>query len=136
MDNAVRMGVIERARDLNAVALHLRGGKCAAGERLKRPAGDMLHHDEGKPLGLLDVVNGANVRVTQSRDGTRLTKQLSAGFAGEIVVQHLDRHRATEHGVVGAINRTHAAGADGRHDVVMTESLSAGELHTHARPLS
>ena len=77
----------------------------------------MLHYDEGKSSCLLDVVNGANVRVTQRRGGARLTKQLSAGVAGEIVVERLDRHRAAGHVSVSAIDGAHAAGANGRHDV-------------------
>jgi len=55
-----------------------------------------------------------------------------------IIVRHaggqdLERYIAAQFGIRGAIHLSHAAGADGRQNLVEAETSSAGERHTGRR---
>ena len=69
MDNAVAMRFVERVGDVDADANYLLGGQRAILEPLlERFSLEQLHHDGV----VADVVERADVRVAQRRDGFRL----------------------------------------------------------------
>jgi hypothetical protein len=67
-----------------------------------------------------DVVQGADVRVIQRGDGSRLALEalLQVRRISQMGWQHLDRDHAIQSGVPGPIDLAHASSADGAEDVV------------------
>ena len=78
-----------------------------------------------------DVVDRADVRIVQRGDDARLLLEAPArfGVGGQRAGQDLDGDRAIEPGVAGAIDLTHAAGADRRGDLVRPEPGPGLEGH-------
>jgi hypothetical protein len=73
-----------------------------------------FHGDEGSPIGLVDFVDSADVRMVQGRGSTSLPLETAEGLliAGEFVRKKLQRHMATELEVFGLVHHTHATAAD------------------------
>ncbi len=71
----------------------------------------------------LTLLSLPDVRVVQRREdlGFALEASQPLGVVGEQVGQDLERHVAVELGVAGAVDLTHAAGADLGGDGVGTE---------------
>src|SRR5271170_6781704 len=61
--------------------------------------------------------------------GFALEARHALRVAGEEIGQHLQRNLALQLGVERAIHLTHAAGADGRKDLVGSEFGSSGQHH-------
>ena len=81
---------------------------------------DQLHHDQRRIAHVFDAEDLADEGVIQRRGGTGLAQEslpLPAVVA-ELGEQCLDRHVAPEHGVPGAIHRSHASLAEEGQDVV------------------
>ena len=85
------------------------------------------------PVLVADVVERADVRVVELRDGARLALEAGPhlGRGGQVRGQHLDGDVAAQPGVVGAIDLAHAARADLLDHSVMREKCAAGEGHVH-----
>ena len=73
-----------------------------------------LHRDERRPIVLVDVVDGDDVRVVERRSRTGFLDEaaLAIGIGRRFGRQHLYRDRASEPGVVGGVNDAHTAAAD------------------------
>jgi len=98
--------------------------------RLEGPLGDavleclalqQLHADEGLPLVLVDVVDGADVGVVQGRSGLGLPPEafLSLVVGEQPLGQELESHVAAEAGVLGLVDDTHAPAAELLQDAVV-----------------
>ena len=126
MRDALPVRLVERVGDLGGDLQGLvereRALFKARGERL---AVEMRHHQVVSAVDAADVVNTADVRMVQGRDGaclaleTRSRKSVSlAGSAGE----DLDGDGAIEPRVPRSIDFTHAARPKGGEDLVRAEA--------------
>ena len=85
------------------------------------------------PLVFTDVVEGADVRVSEGSHDPRLALEpcaairVGAQFGGK----DLDRDRAVEAGVAGLVDLAHAARTNSRLDLVGSEAGSGDEAHGH-----
>jgi hypothetical protein len=84
-----------------------------------------FHCNEGSPIGLINFVDGANVRMIQSRSSTRFTsKPLQClQIGGEIFGKEFKGNAATEFEVFSLVNDAHASPADFAKYTVMGYSL-------------
>ena len=78
-----------------------------------------------------DVVDLADVRVVQRRDGARLLLEASDAVGVGVTPrrQYLDGDVAAEARVVGAVDLAHSAPAEQRHDVVRAEARPGRQGH-------
>ena len=81
---------------------------------------EKLEHQIVERAVAADVVDGADVRIVQRRDGAGFLLEALArfGIGRQRAGQDLDGHRAIQPGVTGAVNLAHAARADRRDDLV------------------
>ncbi len=131
VQDAVRMRVAESARyplQQRHHFLQVHRGAHPFGERA---ALDQLEHEEGNPVLVAEVEDLEDVGMLETGDRPRLLLEpLAIGrFVGEDVGQDLDRHVAIEGGVVGAVDRSHAATTDSLQDPVRTEALAFVGAH-------
>jgi hypothetical protein len=98
---------------------------------------DQLHHEVIGITRAADVVQHADVRMVERRDGPRLALEPRADFrAGrEMLRQHLDGNVAPEPRIAGAIHLAHPAGAERRHDFVGAEAGSGGKRGNRHRAI-
>ena len=77
----------------------------------QRLAREQLHRDEGLAVGLVDVVNRADMRMVQRRRGARFALEPVEGrpVTGDFGGQELEGDLATEPGVFGPVDDTHPA---------------------------
>ena len=75
---------------------------------------EVLHHQVVRA----DVVEDADVRMAQRRDGARFLEKTLAVTA----VERLDGHRSAEAGVDGLVDLAHATRAQHGHDFIRTEA--------------
>ena len=87
-----------------------------------------FHGDEGSSIGLVDFVDGADVRMVQRRRGFGFPLETAEGLCvvGEFVGKELQSDVATELEVFRLINHTHPPAADPAQDAVMGNCLSHG----------
>src|SRR5450432_875376 len=85
-----------------------------------------LHGDEGPPIGLVNLVDRANVRVVQRRRslGLPLETAESLWVVSQFVGKKLQGHVATEFEVFGFIDHTHAPTTDPAENAVMGNRLT------------
>ncbi len=98
-----------------------------------RLALDQLHRQEMEPVDVLEGVDGDDAGVAETGQSARLPAEpAQAGVVdGAARRQHLERHPATEIGVLGDKHLTHTAAAEGFHDPVAGQSpTDEGELGT------
>ena len=95
----------------------------------------VLHHEELEAVIVTDVVDGADVRMGEAGDDAGLALEAAAGFvAGHFTFgQDLESDGATQAGIAGAIDLTHAAGADGGLDFVGAQLFAGGQRHRPPR---
>ena len=93
-----------------------------------------LEDEEGPPVRFFEAVDRRDVRVVESREELRLTSEAgqALGIGRYLDGQHLDRHLAVELRVGGAVDLSHAAGADGGGDLVRPEARAGGEAQIAA----
>ena len=104
-------------------------------ERRQRRALDELHHDERRPVILVDVVNRADTRMVQGgRKACFTTEALERVVIGEQPGRKkLERHFTAEQQILGAINDTHASAAElAQHAIVRNRPPEHGENGTMA----
>ena len=92
---------------------------------------EILHDQEVDPVLVADVMEGADVRVVQRRDGFgfSLESLLEIRISRNVLGQHLDGDGAVQAGVAGLVDLTHPARADLGGDAVGTERGAGLEGH-------
>ena len=92
---------------------------------------DELHDERRRWTGLLEAVDRCDVRMIEGGKQFcfALEPREPLAVARDRHGQHLDRHRALQVRIDGAIHLTHAADADLRGDFVRTEARAGGEGH-------
>src|SRR3990170_6014231 len=92
---------------------------------------EVLQHQEVHPILASDVIERADVRVVQARDGTGLPLEAvtKSGVVGEVRGQDLDGHRAIETGVLCLVHLSHATRTDRGDDFVGTQLCAGSERH-------
>jgi hypothetical protein len=122
-----RQGLLERqtAAGGRADAAHYPAAAGAAAARAGEARGEglpleVLHHEVGEPLVAPHVVQGADVRVGQRRDGAGLALEAltQARVPGDLGGEHLHGDGAVEAPVAGPVDLSHAPGAERRLDLV------------------
>ena len=107
MDDAVAVRLVERVRDLGCDLRRLiqrqRAFLEASGERLPIQA---WHDQKMRAVGFADVVDAADVRMLERRDGARLALEARAEVrvAGDFGREDLDRDAAIEPCVAGFVD--------------------------------
>ena len=93
---------------------------------LQRLALEQLHRNEVLPLMLVDVVDGADVRMIQGggRLGLPLESLQRMAVLGQLFGQELQGDGALEPGVLGLVDDTHAAAAELLQDPVVRYGLA------------
>ena len=124
VDDALGMGGDERIGHLGADPEHVRHRELPALHQLpERAALEQLHDQVGLAVLLADVVDGADVRMTQPRGraGLALEPLAALRVVGEIPGQHLERDRAVEPRVARPVDLPHPACAQRSGDSVGAE---------------
>ena len=103
--------------------------------RRERLAVEVRHHQEVDAVGVADVVDAADMRMVERRYGAGFALEPTAriGICGQLVRQHFDRYGPIEPGIVRPIHLTHAAGAEGRQNLVGTQTSAGRESHAAGR---
>jgi hypothetical protein len=127
VDDPLAVGGLQRIRHLRSQLqqpLHLQ--RLAADPVLQGLAFHQLHHEEGVPLVLSDLVDHADVGMVEGRSGPCLTLETLEGVsaAGELLGQELHRHVAVEAHVLGFVYHTHPAPAEPPENSVMGQRLA------------
>src|SRR5207302_731233 len=93
---------------------------------LQGHAFEVLHHDEGLAIVLIDFVNGADVGMIESGSGARFTlKTLEGlGVGGDVLGKKFEGDEAAQLDVLGLIDNTHASAAEFLNDAVMGDGLA------------
>ena len=117
MNDSVTVRFIERVRNLKGVFERLLQRKRTLRQPIReRLALEVLHHDvvdvilaadlSAVALAKVDVVEGADVRMIQARNGARLLLEALAelGMLRKMLGEHFDGDDTIEAGVVGFIN--------------------------------
>jgi hypothetical protein len=110
------VGGLQGAGDLDRIRHGLRDGQGAVATDavLERLALDELEDDVRRPRVLARVDHAHDVGVVELRHRPRLAPEAleRVGVAGDVAMQHLDRHLALEHRVERPEDSRHAAGTD------------------------
>jgi hypothetical protein len=93
---------------------------------VERLALDQLHREEVDAVGLFDRMERHDVRMIERGGGPRLSLETfeALRIAAHVGRQDLEGHRASEPGVRGAVDLTHAAGANRGGNPVVSEGLA------------
>ena len=118
------MGVGEREGGQNAAHDRERTrhgqGALPPDEILQRLALDVFHHDVVTVAVVTDIVDLDDIGVREPRRAAGLVGQARdvGGIGGELGMQDLDGHAASQAQVLGQVNAGHAAGAEGAQQAV------------------
>ena len=124
MDDPGGVRLFERECRLDADVRDLAGRQRARPDPLRQGRSfNVLHDDEDPLVVLIDLVDGADVRVVERGDGLRLVDQALPGLlaAGDCVGQHLDGHFAAKRAVLRQKDFAHPARAELTDDPVVAE---------------
>jgi len=127
VDDALGMCRVESIGDLNAQIEHGFNPHRLAGNPVpERLPLQQFHGDEGSPVGLVNFVNGADVRVVQRRRGLGFPLKTAEGLCvfGEFVGQELQGDVAAELEVFRLVHNTHPAAAELLHNAVVRDGLA------------
>jgi hypothetical protein len=93
---------------------------------LQRHPVEVLHNDEGLAVVFANLVNGADVRVIQSRGRPGFTLETFERLRtrGDVLRQKLECYEAAELEVLGLVNHAHAAPAELIDNAVMRNGLA------------
>ncbi len=131
VQHAARVRVLERRGNVAADARSLRHRqeRVLVEHRAQRSALEQLEHHE-RHVVVAPVVDGDDVGMVQRGGQLRLGPEAAqeGGVLGQRRVQHLHRHPATQAGVVGDVDATARAGADGAVQQVPTREHTAREV--------
>ena len=136
MDDPGAVGGVERVDNL------LRDGH-SLGERQRTPAQaivqrvalDQLEHQGRHAAGVLEPVDGPDVRMIERGEQSRfaLEARRAIGVRGERRRQNLQRDVALKLGIARAIDLAHAAGSEQRDDFVRAEPGAGGQRRDYRR---
>ena len=129
MDDALRMCRVESIGDLDAQIEHRFDLQRLASDPVpERLPLQQFHGDEGSPIGLVNLVDRADVRVVQRGCslGFPLETAESLCVVGEFVGKELQGDVATELQVFRLVHHAHAPAADLAEDAVMGNRLPHG----------
>ena len=95
---------------------------------------DQLEHEIPRAVRFLEAVDGGDVRMIQRREDLRLAFEAreAIGVFRERFGKNLERDRASEFEIPGAIDLAHASGAERRDDFVRAETVARGKGHPKA----
>ena len=135
MDDPSAVRVPQRISDVDAVLDGFADSQRPLSQpRRQRLAVHVFHRDESSTRILTNFVHRADSRMIQRRCASRFPEQsLPWIWAVGIGMEHLDRQRPFERGVVGAEHRAHAAGAKRCVDPVAAQEAAGGERRVHSR---
>jgi hypothetical protein len=93
---------------------------------LERPSLQVLHDEEGLPLVLADVVDGADVRMVEGRGRLRLALESLLGdrVAEQLLGKKLERHEAMQPLVLRLVDDAPAAAGQPPDDAVVGDGLA------------
>jgi hypothetical protein len=135
VDDASIVRPSQRARDLYSVAQNrFRSESHLPGQAMERLAFDQFHDDVQIAVNLTDVINRADIRMSQGRGSPSLLQQIlpTGGIEGCILLDNFDRHVAMEDFVVGAIYNPHTPFAYlGNHAAVAENFADHNEFLLH-----
>ena len=85
-----------------------------------------LEGEEGLPVGLLEPIDGGDVRVVEGGEEVSLALEAAQALrvVGHFGRQHLDRDLAPQRGVGRAVDLPHPARSEGGRDAVVRQGLS------------
>ena len=129
MDDSLRMCRVERIGNLDAqIENRLDLQRLATDLVSERLPLQQFHGDEGSPIGLVDFVDRADVRMVQRGRsfGLPLESAKGLGIVGEFVGKELQGDVAAELEVFGLVHNAHAPAADLAEDTVMGNRLPHG----------
>ena len=132
MDDPCPMRPIERVGDLNRHRERLRERHWASLEsRFERLAFEILHDEVRRAPLFANVIQRADVRVVELRDGTGFAVEPFAKFpiGGERDGQHFDRNDAIEPRVARFVDLAHATAPEQRLDFVGAQRGAGGKCH-------
>jgi len=139
VDDALLVGFLQGLGDLLGDLDGLPHGEGAAGEALREVlALDKLENQEPPPVVLLEAVDLGDVGVVEGGEEAGLALEASQALRvrREGPGKHLDRHLAAEGRVLGAVDLTHATGAEAPADAIVGERLADHRGACKARRLS
>src|SRR4051794_9265170 len=128
MDNALRMSGLQRISDLDAQIEHRLDLQRLASDPVAQSLSlQQFHGDEGSPLELVGLVNGADVGMVEGGSSLGLPLEAAEGLriGGEFVGRELQRDVATELEVFRLIDHTHPT-AELTQNAVMGHGLPHG----------
>jgi hypothetical protein len=129
VDDALRMCCIQRIGNLDAQIEHRFDLQRLASYQVpERLSLQQFHRNEGSPIGLVDFMDRADVRVVQGGGSFSFSPETAkrVGIVGEFVGQKLQCDVATELQVFRLIHDTHATAADFAQYAVMGNCLPYG----------
>ena len=136
MDDTLRMRRRECVGDLDPQRdQHLLLQGPAGNPVLQRFSLETLHDDEGVAVLIADVVNRADVRVTQRGRGARFALEPTerVRIASQVVRHELERHRAQKPRVLGPVHHAHSALAQLLDNAVVGDRLVDLEIAAFVR---
>ena len=129
VDDALGMSRVESVGDLDAQIEHRLDLQRPARDQVpKRLSLQQFHRDKGSPIGLINLVDGADVRMVQSGGSLGLPLETAESLCvmGEVVGKELQGDMATELEVFRLVHHTHAPATDLAEDAVMGDRLTNG----------
>jgi len=115
MNDALRVSGVERVRHLdpnlqNAIQIH----GAIRDQVLQGRAVEKLHHDERLPVLLVNLVDGADVRMVQPGSGLGFPLEAAESLRvlGHILGQELEGNKAIQFDVFGLVDDAHATAAE------------------------
>src|ERR1700722_15411644 len=129
MNDTGAMGDVQSFCDFNSNLQQFREGQRALAQTLgKRLAVEELHNQEFGAVLRADIVEMADVRVIQRGNSTGLALEtlLEFGIVGQMSGQNLDGNRSIEARIFGAVDLTHAPGAEWRLNFIGPEFCARG----------
>ena len=140
MDDAAAVGEARGAQDLRSRSRSRASGRqrrLLRDERLERAALEVLHRDVVGAVPLAAVVDRrrrAGAAGRRRADASRRKRSTNSRVLGEAAVEDLQRDRAAELQVLGAVDVGHAAGAEAALDLVAAVDDGVGvEAFAHRR---
>jgi hypothetical protein len=130
MDDAGAMRRVERIGDLDRrLQRPVERQRAALEGRRQRLAFEELHDEIGDAVVASDVVQRADVRMTETGDRPRLALEAlrQVGVGGEVRRQNLEGDDAAESCIGGTVDFAHPAGTDRGQDFVRSKPASDGQ---------
>src|SRR5262249_16406100 len=138
MNDAFGVGGVKRVGDFDADSEDLFGVERASRDAmLQRSAVEILHGDEGLMAVFADFVDGADVRMIESRRRLGFAPKAFQRMRifGEIFGQEFQCNKSTKFGVFGLVNHAHAAATEFFENAIVRDGLAYerfGVLHSVA----